>query len=201
MSKEDRKSKPMPKEWLEDIKKAVEVMQRGGIIVYPTDTIWGIGCDATNEESVKRIYDIKKRAEGKALVVLVDSEVKIESHIKEVPDVAWQLIEVAVRPLTLVLDGARGLASNLPASDGSVAIRLTNEAFSKELCRRMKRPLVSTSANISGEKAPGNFADISEEIKAAVDYVCTSRREEKGDGCASSIIKLCSDGQISIIRE
>ncbi len=194
-------AKPMPKEWREDISRALEVMNRGGVILYPTDTIWGIGCDATNPEAVARVYEIKRRVDSKALITLVDSEAKVEFYVKEVPDVAWDLLECAERPLTVVYDGGRNLAPNLLAEDGSVGIRVTREAFSRELCMRMKRAVVSTSANVSGEKAPQNFSEISEEILQAVDYVCTSRREEKDKSAASSIIKLGRGAEIKIIRE
>ncbi len=185
----------------EDIKKAIEVMNRGGVILYPTDTIWGIGCDATNEDAVRRVYSIKQRADAKALITLVDSEAKIQSYVTEVPDVAWDLIELSTRPLTVIYDGARHLAANLLAEDGSAAIRLTNEPFSKELCLRFRRPVVSTSANISGQPAPATFDEISDEIKQAVDYVCTSRRNERTPSRPSSIIKLGATGEIKIIRE
>ncbi len=185
----------------EDIKKAIEVMNRGGVILYPTDTIWGIGCDATNEDAVRRVYSIKQRADAKALITLVDSEAKIQSYVTEVPDVAWDLIELSTRPLTVIYDGARHLAANLLAEDGSAAIRLTNEPFSKELCLRFRRPVVSTSANISGQPAPATFDEISDEIKQAVDYVCTSRRNERTSSRPSSIIKLGATGEIKIIRE
>ncbi len=196
-----RKSQPLPSEYREDIKQAIEVMNRGGVILYPTDTIWGLGCDATNEEAVRRIFEIKQRADSKALITLVDSEVKVESYVRDVPEVAWDLIELSEKPLTIIFDGARNLAKNLLAEDGSIGIRVTREPFSRELCMRMKRAIVSTSANVSGQPSPRNFSEIAEEILSAVDYVCTSRREEKENPAASSIIKLGSGGQISIIRE
>ena len=171
------------------------------MILYPTDTIWGIGCDACNAEAVRRVYEIKQREDAKALITLVDSEVKVESYVHEVPEVAWDLMECAERPLTIIYDKARNLAENLLAEDGSVAIRLTREAFSRELCFRMRRAIVSTSANRSGEPAPRCFAEISPELLAAVDYVCLSRREEPPTARASSIIKLGSGGLIEIIRE
>lgn len=192
---------PLPQAWREDIRQALEVMQRGGVILYPTDTIWGIGCDATNAEAVARVFAIKRREDAKALISLVDSPAKVQSYVREMPDVAWDLIELASRPLTIIYDGARFLAPNLMAEDGSAALRVTNEPFSHELCMRMKRPIVSTSANISGEAAPRSFADISPEIISQVDYVCTSRREERENPSASSIIKLGSGGLVQIIRE
>lgn len=192
---------PLPKEWRDDIREAVNVMNRGGVILYPTDTIWGLGCDATNEEAVKKIYEIKHRIDSKALITLVDSDVKIEFYVREVPDVTWDLIEFSEKPLTIIYDNARNLASNLLAEDGSAGIRVTKEPFSRELCMRMKRAIVSTSANISGEPSPKNFNDISDEIKDAVDYICTSRREEKKNPPASSIIKLGTGSEVKVIRE
>lgn len=184
----------------EDIRRAIEVMNNGGIILYPTDTIWGLGCDATNAEAVKRIYAIKQRTDAKALISLVDSEAKVQFYVREVPEVAWDVMELSERPMTVVFDGGRNLAPNLLAEDGSVAIRITKEPFSKELCMRMKRAIVSTSANISGEPAPRCFAEISKEIIAAVDYVCTSRQDEPPTQKASSIIKLGAGGEVTIIR-
>lgn len=184
----------------EDIRRAIEVMNQGGIILYPTDTIWGLGCDATNPEAVRRIYEIKQRTDAKALISLVDSETKVQFYVKEVPDVAWDVMELSEKPMTVVFDGGRNLAPNLLAEDGSVAIRITKEAFSKELCMRMKRAVVSTSANISGQPAPRCFSEISEEIKKAVDYICTSRQDEPPTQTASSIIKLGAGGEVTIIR-
>lgn len=184
----------------EDIRRAIEVMNNGGIILYPTDTIWGLGCDATNAEAVKRIYAIKQRTDAKALISLVDSEAKVQFYVREVPEVAWDVMELSERPMTVVFDGGRNLAPNLLAEDGSVAIRITKEPFSKELCMRMKRAIVSTSANISGEPAPRCFAEISKEIITAVDYVCTSRQDEPPTQKASSIIKLGVGGEVTIIR-
>ncbi len=184
----------------EDIRSALEVLNRGGIILYPTDTIWGLGCDATNVNAVERIYEIKRRADAKALISLVDSDAKIQFYVREVPDVAWQLLDVSDKPLTIIYDGARNLAPNLLAEDGSAALRVTNEPFSKQLCFRFKRAIVSTSANISGEQAPRCFAEISEEIKQSVDYICHTRRDDKEQAQASSIIKLGIGGEINVIR-
>lgn len=198
----EQQSPPLSAAWRDDIKQAVEVMNKGGVILYPTDTIWGIGCDATNEEAVQRVFNIKRRADSKALIALVDSDVRVQAYIRDVPEVAWQLIDVAEKPLTIVYDGARGLAPHLCAEDGSIAMRITQEAFSRALCARMRRPIVSTSANISGEPAPHCFADIEETIKREVDYVCTSRQDEKPDPNSqpSSIIKLGAGGLIKVIR-
>ena len=185
----------------EDIKKCVEIMRKGGIILYPTDTIWGIGCDATNADAVKRVYDLKQRTDSKAMLVLVDNEARLDRYVTDVPEVAYQLVEVADKPLTVIYDGAKNLAPNLVGSDGSIGIRVTREAFSRELCRRFGRPVVSTSANVSGEPSPACFADISDDIKNAVDYVVQSRQREKTKSAPSSIIKLRPDGEITIIRK
>lgn len=187
-------------EYRDDIRQAVEVMNRGGIIVYPTDTIWGIGCDATNDEAVRRVFEIKRRSDAKALITLVDSEAKLAYYVSQIPDAAWDLLECADTPLTIIYDGARNLAPSLLAEDGSVGLRVTREEFSRNLCQRMRRAIVSTSANISGEPAPHCFADISPEILGAVDYVCTSRRSETANPPASHIIKLKADGEVKIIR-
>ena len=185
----------------EDIRNAVETMRKGGIILYPTDTIWGIGCDATNEEAVKKVYKLKQRDDSKALICLVDSDVRLQRYVRDVPDVAWDIIELATKPTTIILDGAMGLAPNLIADDGSIAMRVTREAFSKELCFRMQKPVVSTSANISGEPAAQNYRDIDPRLLEAVDYVCWTRRQEHKPHEASSIIKLTKDGIVTIIRK
>ena len=155
-------------------------MNEGGVILYPTDTIWGIGCDATNEEAVRRVYQIKQRSDSKAMLVLVDSPVKVDFYVQDVPEVAWDLIEVADKPLTIIYSGARNLASNLIAEDGSVGIRVTNEEFSKRLCQQFRKAIVSTSANISGQPSPANYSEITEELKSMVDYVVGYRQEEMG---------------------
>lgn len=185
----------------EDIKKAFEVLVSGGLILYPTDTIWGIGCDATNEEAVHRVYELKRRVDSKALITLLDNPVKLDYYIDEVPSLAWDLIELSEKPLTIIYDGARNVAPNLMAEDGSLAIRITKEKFSQELCKRFRKALVSTSANISGEPAPANFDDISEEIKQGVDYIVKYRQEDTSKSKASSIIKLGKTGEVKIIRE
>ena len=197
----------------EDIRKAVETMRKGGVILYPTDTVWGIGCDATNAEAVKRVYEIKQRDDSKALICLVDSDARMQRYFRHVPDVAWQLIDSlkddaqdpksapSAKPTTLVLDGAINLAENLIADDGSVGIRITNEPFSKELCYRFQKAIVSTSANISGEPAAQNYGDIDPRILEAVDYVCWSRRQEHKPHTPSCIIRLRENGEVTVIRK
>ena len=161
-------------------------MNEGGVILYPTDTIWGIGCDATNEEAVRRVYQIKQRSDSKAMLVLVDSPVKVDFYVQDVPEVAWDLIEVADKPLTIIYSGARNLASNLIAEDGSVGIRVTNEEFSKRLCQQFRKAIVSTSANISGQPSPANYSEITEELKSMVDYVVGYRQDRSARRYTSS---------------
>ena len=185
----------------DDIRNAVEVMRKGGVILYPTDTVWGIGCDATNAEAVARVYEIKKRADSKALICLVDNDARLQRYVKKVPNVAWELFDCADKPTTVILDGAVNLAPNLIAEDGSIALRITQEAFSKELCYRFQKAIVSTSANISGEPTAQNYCDISQEIIDAVDYVCWTRRQEHKPHKPSSIIKLGLGGEVEIIRK
>nr|WP_321358666.1 L-threonylcarbamoyladenylate synthase [uncultured Draconibacterium sp.] len=185
----------------DDLKKAVEVLKSGGIILYPTDTIWGIGCDATNAEAVKRIYDIKKREDSKSMLVLMENPALLDRYVDEVPEVAWDLVEVSTTPLTVIYPGAKNLAANLIAEDGSIGIRFTKEEFTRQLLQRFRRPIVSTSANISGEKSPFFFDDISEEIQDAVDYIVEYRQDDHTASKPSSIIKLGPGGQIDILRK
>ncbi len=176
-------------------------MRNGGVILYPTDTVWGIGCDATNAEAVAKVYRIKKRDDSKALICLVDSDSRVQRYVRNVSNVAWDLMDLSEKPTTVILDDAVNLASNLIADDGSIAMRITREPFSKELCFRFQKPIVSTSANISGEPAAQNYCDISPELLDAVDYVCWTRRQEHKPHTPSSIIKLTKDGVVTIIRK
>ena len=185
----------------EDIKNAVKVLREGGVILYPTDTVWGIGCDATNAKAVAKVYDIKHRDDSKALICLVDSDARLQRYVRNVPAVAWDLLDAAIKPTTVILDDATNLAPNLIAEDGSIALRITREAFSHELCYRFQKAIVSTSANISGEPAAQNYRDISEEIINSVDYVCWSRRQEHKPHTPSCIIRLKPDGEVTIIRK
>jgi L-threonylcarbamoyladenylate synthase len=186
---------------IDDIKRALEVLKNGGVILYPTDTIWGIGCDATNETAVQRIYQIKKRADSKSMLVLMENPALLDRYVAEVPEIAWDLVEVATTPLTVIYPGAKNLAKNLVADDGSVGIRFTKETFSSQLLQRFRRPIVSTSANVSGEKSPAVFAEISEEIKSQVDYIVEYRQNDNAPAQPSSIIKLGAGGQIEILRK
>lgn len=185
----------------DDLRGALDILRRGGVILYPTDTVWGLGCDATNSEAVKRIYEIKRRPDSKALITLVGSEAMLERAVAEVPEVAWQLLEVAVDPLTVVYDRGSGVAPELLAPDGSIGVRLVREGFASELCRRLGRPLVSTSANIAGEPTPLSFGEISDEILGAADYVCTTGRQDPPAAKASAVIKLGCDGTVKILRK
>lgn len=184
----------------EDIRNAVEVMRKGGIILYPTDTVWGIGCDAANDEAVRRIYALKQRSDSKSMLALVDSEGMLQRTVDDIPEVAWELIDAAVHPLTVIYDKPRGVAPSLVAPDGSLGIRITGERYSRELCRRLRRPVVSTSANVSGHKTPVSFRDIDEAVKSGVDYIAGYRREETGGSTPSNIIKLSQGGLVKVIR-
>ncbi|MBR1499922.1 MAG: threonylcarbamoyl-AMP synthase [Bacteroidaceae bacterium] len=189
------------KEIAEDIRTAVQTLRQGGLFLYPTDTIWGIGCDASNEEAVRRIFELKRREDSKAMICLVDSANRMQRYLRQVPDVAWDLVEFAEKPLTLILDGAVNLAPSLIAEDGSVGLRVTRENISHELCYRFERAVVSTSANISGEPSPACFAEVSDEIKQGVDYIMKSRQNDTSKAKPSQIIKLGPDGRIQILRK
>ena len=191
----------LPNNASEDINNALETLRKGGVILYPTDTIWGIGCDATNEAAVNRIYAIKQRSDSKALITLVDSQAKVQFYVRTVPPIAWDIIEMATKPTTIIYDNARNLASNLLSDDGSVGIRITEESFSKQLCFRFRKAIVSTSANISGQPSPRNFEEIPEEIRRQVDYIVKYRQDDKTKSKASSIIKLGTHNEVKIIRE
>ena len=187
----------------EDLQEALRVLREGGVILYPTDTIWGIGCDATNEEAVARVYEIKKRVDSKAMLVLLDGAGKLQGYMDKVPDTAWMLLEAneGERPMTIIYPGAKNLAKNLLAKDGSVGIRITEELFSKALCEQLRRPIVSTSANLSGEPAAKSFSEIDCALLEAVDYVCQYRRNDTTPKAASSIIKIDEKERITIIRK
>lgn len=197
----------------EDIQQALQVLRAGGIIVYPTDTVWGIGCDATNEEAVAKIYALKQREDSKSMLVLLDSPAKLNYYV-DVPETAEMLLEASdcsknsddsdlsdQKPLTLIYPNARHMAQNLIAEDGSIGIRITHEPFSKALCEQLRHPLVSTSANISGQPAAHCFAEIDEVILNGADYVCRFRRDDDTPYEPSTIIKIGADGTFKIIRE
>lgn len=184
----------------DDLQAAVSTLQKGGVILYPTDTVWGLGCDATNAEAVKRIFEIKKRADHKSMLVLLDTPAKLQNYVSEIPDMAWELIELTTKPLTIIYPGAKNLAENLVAEDGSIGIRITSEIFSKALCQQFRKPIVSTSANISGMPNARCFNEISNEIKSAVDYTVQFRQNETELPPPSTIIKLDIGNVIKIIR-
>lgn len=185
----------------QEIKKSLEILRAGGVILYPTDTVWGLGCDATNENAVKKIFGIKEREESKSLIVLVSDENQLNRYVKNVPEIAWELIEASEKPITIIYPDVSGLANNLIAEDKSLGIRIPEDEFCKKLLLQFKKPIVSTSANISGDKTPGNFSDISEQLKEKVDYVVKWRQQETQQKNSSSIIKLSSKGEIEILRK
>lgn len=184
----------------QEIQKAYEIIQAGGIILYPTDTVWGIGCDATNDEAVAKIYALKNRAETQSMICMMNGEKMMYNVFKEIPEVAWQIMDLAEKPTTIILDQPRNIAKNLINIDNTLGIRIVKEPFCFKLMERMRRPLVSTSANISGEPTPMNFKEISKEIIKGVDYVVNFDRE-KQSGKPSTIIKLGLDSQVKIIRK
>ena len=187
----------------DDLREAVRVLREGGVILYPTDTVWGIGCDATNVEAVNRIFAIKHRADSKSMLVLLDHAGRLQGYVEKVPDTAWMLLDAneGQRPMTIIYPHAKNIARNLLAEDGSVGIRITDEPFSQALCEQLRRPIVSTSANISGEPAAKVFRQIAPEILDAVDYVCHYRRDDETPHRPSSIVKVDENECITIIRE
>lgn len=184
----------------EAIKKALDVLRNGGVILYPTDTIWGIGCDATNDEAVERIYKIKQRNDQKSMLVLLDNLAKLDRYVSDVPDLAYDLIEMSEKPLTIIYDKSKGLSENVSKTNQSIGIRITREAFSKRLIEQFRKPIISTSANISGQPSPACFSEISDEIKNIVDYIVEYRQEDE-KAQPSSIIMLSNDNSIKVIRE
>ena len=185
----------------EEIKNVLEVLRKGGVILYPTDTVWGLGCDARNKDAVNKLFKIKERAEYKSMVVLVSDETMINRHVKDVPEIAWELIESAEEPLTIVYPEGRMLAENIIAADGSVGIRLVKDEFCRNLIRKFGKPITSTSANISGEIAPSSFSDIKLDILNRVDYIVNLRQKEIMNAKPSTIIKIALNGEFKIIRK
>jgi L-threonylcarbamoyladenylate synthase len=185
----------------ENIQKAVSVLKEGGVILYPTDTIWGIGCDATNEEAVRRIYKLKKRSDSKSLIVLVDNDVRLQRSVEEVPEVAWDIMDYSKKPVTIIYDNPKGIAKSAINKDNSIGIRVVKDTFCKKLISQLNNPIISTSANISGEKQANCFAEISQEIKNSVDHIVNLRQDESEPKQSSTIIKLDPSGLIKIIRE
>jgi L-threonylcarbamoyladenylate synthase len=183
-----------------EVHNAFEVIQNGGIILYPTDTVWGIGCDATNVEAIKKIYALKQREETKSMIVLMNGEKMMYNVFKDIPEAAWQIMDLSEKPTTLILDRPRNVAVNIIAEDQTLGVRLVKEPFCFKLMERMKRPLVSTSANITGMFTPKSFKEISPEIIKGVDYVVNLQHEKICDK-PSTIIKLSLDNQVKIIRK
>lgn len=184
-----------------DVAEAVRVLKAGGVILYPTDTVWGLGCDATNTEAVRRIYSIKRRDDHKALITLVESLARLERTVSGIPDVAYDLIEYAGRPVTVVYDHGTGVCGALKGDDDTLAVRVTSEAVSSAICRGLGRPLVSTSANVSGSPTPKTFSEISPDIISAVDYTCLSRRDESAQAIPSMVVRLKESGEFKILRK
>lgn len=183
-----------------ELAKSLEVLKNGGVILYPTDTVWGIGCDATNEKAVSKVYSIKKRDSSKAMICLVDSFYMIEAYVQDPPEIAFDLIELSARPLSVVFDNAMGLAENLIADDGSIAFRMVEKRFCSNLISRLRKPLVSTSANFSGETVPQNLADVPETIKSSVDYIVNCCSDTPFRGSVSDLIKISNSGEVKILR-
>lgn len=184
----------------EEIKKCIDTLKRGGIILYPTDTIWGLGCDATNAEAVSRIYKLKKRSESKSMITLVSDDGMLQRYVSEVPEIAWDLIDLSDKPITIVYTNPKGIAKNVIAEDHTIGIRLVKEGFCNKLVHKFNKPIISTSANKSNSPSPINFPDIDSEIIEAVDFV-VNPSFGTGNKKASSIIKLGKNGEIQIIRK
>ena len=185
---------------LEEVKAAVDTLKAGGLILYPTDTVWGIGCDATNAKAVKRVYQLKQRDDSKALIVLIDSAEHLDHYVVDVPEIARELIDVAVKPLTIIYEGAYNLAPNVLGDEDSVGIRIPNDEFCHRLCQRFGKPIVSTSANVSGKPTAKTFHDIAPDIVKGVDYAVQYRRGDATAHQPSNIILLARDGTFKIIR-
>jgi len=190
----------MKSEFTDDIRNALKILRAGGVILYPTDTIWGLGCDATNAEAVRKIYDIKQRASNKSLIVLVNSADMLTRYVDHPPEVALQIAELSDTPLTIVYDRGRSLAGGVASDDGSVGVRICNDPFCDELITALRKPLVSTSANISGDITPAIFDEISGEVKASVDYICLWRQDDRSRAKASSVIRVSGNGVVKILR-
>jgi L-threonylcarbamoyladenylate synthase len=184
-----------------DIENCLATLRTGGVILYPTDTVWGIGCDATNETAVHRIFEIKQRADSKALILLADSAARIANYVEEIPEIAYDLIEISDKPLTIIYPNARNLAKSVVADDNSVGFRVANDSFCRKLCEMLRKPLVSTSANVSGQQSPSVFSEIADEIKKNADYIVQYRQNDNKKSLPSSIIKLEKGGVFNVIRK
>jgi L-threonylcarbamoyladenylate synthase len=191
----------MKSEYGDDIMNALRVLRAGGVILYPTDTIWGLGCDATNAVAVRKIFDIKQRDDSKSLIILVNSVSMLERYVVNPPEVALQMAELSQKPLTIVYDRGRSLAEGVASADGSVGVRICTEPFCDELISAFRKPIISTSANISGTEPPALFDEISEEVINVVDYVCLYRQYDRTRYSASSVIRVSGNGAVKILRE
>lgn len=185
----------------EEIKRCVEMLLAGKVILYPTDTVWGIGCDATNEEAVRKIFELKQRDESKSMLILLDKADKLPLYVKDIPLIAWDLVPIAERPTTFIYPNAYNLPANMPAADGSIAIRIVQDCFCQKLIKALNRPLVSTSANISGEPTPATYTDISEAVRAKMDYIVPEEFASSTDFKPSRMIKFVDNYNFVVIRE
>lgn len=185
----------------EDVNKALETLRNGGLILYPTDTIWGIGCDATNEDAVERIYALKGRDKTKSMIVLLHNDNQLAGYVNDIPEVAYDLIEYSETPLTIIYSNAKNIAPNAIAHDGSVGIRIVNHPFCQQILQRFKKPIISTSANLSGDASPKNFSEINDTIKQTVDYIVQYDQNKEGDGKSSTVMKLDPSGMFEFIRK
>ncbi len=185
----------------EDIKESLNTLRQGGIILYPTDTIWGLGCDPVNEAAVNKIFKIKSRGESKSLIILVDSLSMIERYVTEIPEIVYELADVSDTPLTIIYPKGKNLATGVCSEDGSIAIRICHDEFCRELINRFRKPIVSTSANLSGSSSPGNFSEVEKTLINKVDFVVKYRQDDRSNSLASPVIQVNSDGTIKIIRK
>lgn len=183
----------------EEINKAIAILEKGGLLLYPTDTVWGIGCDATNKNAVQKVYDLKQREDSKALICMVGNDAMLERHIDHVPDLAYDIIDLSTKPTTIIYDNPKGIAKNLIGNDNTLAVRVATDKFCQYLINKFKKPMVSTSANISGQPSPNSFKEISKAILTGVDYVVNLHQDKK-NGRPSAIIKLSNDGIVKVIR-
>ena len=178
----------------------INTLQSGGTILYPTDTIWGIGCDATNIEAINRIFEIKKREKNKSMIILVENEKRLQDLV-EVPELAWEIMDLSEKPVTIIYDNPKGLPKEILAEDGSIGIRLVKDNYLKKLIGKLKKPLVSTSANLSGDKSPMKFSDINDEIINSVDAVAEENHDKISEYSGSSVIRMWNDGRVKVLRE
>lgn len=188
------------KDFIADINNCINVLETGGLILYPTDTVWGIGCDATNEEAISKIYQLKQREDSKALICLVANDAMLERHVEQVPELAYDILDLATKPTTIIYDNPKGIAKNTIAKDNTLAIRVASDKFCQYLISRFKKPIISTSANIATQPTPNSYREINDVIIKGVDYIVNLQQDKK-NAAPSSIIKLSNDGTVKVIRE